>query len=292
MRTGIVILPEFRWSEAEPKWRLAEEYGFDHGWTYDHIGWRELVEGPWFDAVPTLTMAATVTSRIRLGALVASPNFRHPVHFARELTALDDVSDGRFVLGVGGGAPSFDAQVLGSPELTPRQRSDRFGEFVELLDAVLTNDTTTWHGAYYHAIGARSLPGCVQRPRLPFVIAANGPRSLRLAARFGQGWVTTGTTREGDEQWWRSVGELAGRFTETLASSGRDTGDVRRYLYLDACPVFSLSSVDSFRNAVGRAAELGFTDVITHWPRPSSWYAGKESVLETVAAEVLPTLRD
>ena len=78
LRVGLVILPEHRWVEAAPRWRAAEEYGFDHVWTYDHLGWRSLVDGPWFDAVATLTAAATVTGRIRLGTFVASPNFRHP----------------------------------------------------------------------------------------------------------------------------------------------------------------------------------------------------------------------
>ena len=103
MRVGMVILPEHRWSEAKPRWQAAEEYGFDHAWTYDHLGWRTLVDGPWFDAVPTLTAAALVTSRIRLGTSVASPNFRPPVTLARQLLTLDDVSGGRFPLGVGSG---------------------------------------------------------------------------------------------------------------------------------------------------------------------------------------------
>lgn len=97
---------------------MAEEYGFHHAWTYDHLGWRSLVDKPWFDAVPTLTAAATVTSKIRLGTLVASPNFRHPAHFARELTALDDVSDGRFSVGLGAGGVGFDATVLGAAGLS------------------------------------------------------------------------------------------------------------------------------------------------------------------------------
>jgi endonuclease IV len=63
-----------------------------------------------------------------------------------------------------------------------------------------------------------------------------------------------------------------------------------RYLNLDSAPVFSMSSVAAFTDAIGRARELGFTDVITHWPRESSWYSGDEKVLEAVAAE-LPRLR-
>src|SRR5690606_32597418 len=117
------------------------------------------------------------------------------------------------------------------------------------------------------------------------------PRSLRLAARYGQGWVTTGL-RDGDDlaAWWRSVAELAARMDKALATAGRDPGSLDRYLSLDAAPVFSLSSVGYFTEAVGRAADLGFTDVVTHWPRESSWYAGDEAVLAEVATEVLPQL--
>src|SRR3982751_7103261 len=133
MRVGIVILPELRWAQAQERWRRAEEYGFAHAWTYDHLAWRDLADGPWFDAIATLTAAATVTTTVRLGTLVASANFRHPVHFAREVTALDDISGGRLLLGLGAGGTGFDSAVLGEPELTPRRRVDRFTEFADLL---------------------------------------------------------------------------------------------------------------------------------------------------------------
>ncbi|MFS8100802.1 LLM class flavin-dependent oxidoreductase [Lentzea alba] len=288
MRAGIVILPEHRWWIAEPKWRAAEEYGFHHAWTYDHLGWRTLVDGPWFGAVPTLTAAALVTSRIRLGTFVASPNFRHPVPFARELLTIDDVSDGRFTLGVGAGGDGYDTVVQGAKPLLPRDRTARFGEFVELLDQLLVKDRTSWSGEFFSAEEARSAPGCVQRPRLPFVVAANGPKAMRVAARFGQGWVTTGPPTEDVETWWRGVAQLSEQFTETLATQGR-TSRVNRYLNLDSAPVYSLSSVECYLDAVGRAAELGFTDVVSHWPRHDGVYMGSEQVVEEVAADVLPT---
>lgn len=287
MRVGIVILPEYRWLLAEQKWRAAESYGFDHAWTYDHLGWRSLVDGPWFDAVPTLTAAAMVTRRIRLGTLVASPNFRHPVPFARSLLALDDVSNGRLLVGVGaGGRVGYDNEVLGGEPLEPRARVDRFGEFVEQLDSLLTNERTSIAGEYYTSVDARSAPGCAQHPRAPFVVAANGPRSMRIAARWGQGWVTTGKGGDTVEEWWAGVGELAKRFGDLPGSDGLD-----RYLSLDSAPVFSLSSVDYFREAAGRAAELDFTDVICHWPRQDGVYAGRLSTLEQVVSDVLPALR-
>ena len=283
MRIGIVILPDQRWSVAADRWRRAEEYGFDHAWTYDHLGWRDLIDGPWFDAVPTLTAAAMVTSRIRLGTYVASPNFRHPVHFAREVTALDDISGGRLLLGLGAGGIGFDSAVLGGPELTPRRRVDRFAEFLDLLGTIVANPATTWHGEWYQAVDARSIPGPVQRPRPPFVVAANGPRTMRLAARHGDGWVTTGPQVDDAESWWRAVAAIAARFEEAMTEAGRALHAIPRYLNLDSSPVYSLTSVDTFTDAVGRAAALGFTDAITHWPRAASWYAGDEKVLESVA---------
>lgn len=284
MRFGIVILPEYRWLLAEPKWRAAETYGFDHAWTYDHVGWRSLVDGPWFDAVPTLTAAAMVTRRIGLGTMVASPNFRHPVPFARSLLALDDVSSGRMVLGVGAGAlAGYDNEVLGGEPLPPRERVDRFGEFLTQLDSLLTQEQTTISGEYYTSVRARSAPGCVTHPRLPFVVAANGPRSMRLAVRFGQGWVTSGRGGEDAESWWRGVGELAARF-DGIAADGPP--GLRRYLQVDAGPRYSLSSVEYFHEVTGRAGELGFTDVVVHWPRSDGVYAGRLNVLERVAAEI------
>jgi alkanesulfonate monooxygenase SsuD/methylene tetrahydromethanopterin reductase-like flavin-dependent oxidoreductase (luciferase family) len=288
MRVGVVILPEYRWLLAEPKWRAAETYGFDHAWTYDHIGWRSLVDGPWFDAVPTLTAAAMVTRRIRLGTMVASPNFRHPVPFARSLLALDDLSGGRFTLGVGaGGVAGYDNEVLGGQPLSPGARVDRFAEFLEQLDSLLTNKRTTIRGEYYSSVEARSAPGCAQHPRLPFVVAANGPRSMALAARYGQGWVTSGRKQDHadptGETWWRGVADLAKRFDEQV--DGR--GDVYRYLSVDAGPGYSLQSVEFFRDALGRAEQAGFTDLVCHWPRSDGVYAGRLPVLEKIAADVL-----
>ncbi|MEU4804122.1 LLM class flavin-dependent oxidoreductase [Actinosynnema sp. NPDC023587] len=290
MKVGITILPEYRWAEAKPRWQAVERYGFHHAWTFDHLGWRTLVDGPWFSAVPTLALAAEATARIELGVLVASPNFRHPVPFARELIALDDVSGGRFTLGVGaGGMRGYDTEVFGGTNAAASP-ARRYAEFVELLDALLTRDNVTWTGDYYRALGARNLPGCVQRPRIPFVVAANGPKALGLVARYGQGWITTGTSQDALEPWWASVGELATRLDDVLIRSGRDGAEVRRFLQTDAAPVFSLSSVECYRDFLGRAEELGFTDVVAPWPRESGVFAGDEGLLDTIAAEVLPEL--
>jgi len=290
MRFGLTILPEHRWSDAAPMWRGAEELGFDHAWTYDHLVWGGLPDSPWYGTIPTLTAAAMVTSTIRLGTFVTSPNYRHPVTFMRDLLALDDISGGRLVCGIGAGG-DIDNVILGGQPLTPRERFDRLCEFTELLDRLLTRDHVSHRGTYFSAVDARTRPGPVQRPRIPFVMAANGPRSLRLAVEYGAGWVTTGPKVETLDQWWAALTELGERLDQALATVGRDSATLERHLNLDSSPQFALSRVGAFEEMVGRAGELGFTDVITHWPRPDGPYLGDVSVLEAVASQVIPQFR-
>jgi alkanesulfonate monooxygenase SsuD/methylene tetrahydromethanopterin reductase-like flavin-dependent oxidoreductase (luciferase family) len=293
MRFGIVILPQDPWALARRKWVGAEQIGFDHAWTYDHLSWRSLADQPWHASIPTLAAAAVVTERIRLGTFVASPNFRHPVPFAKELATLDDIAGGRLLLGVGSGGTGFDALVLGQPEYTPRQRHERFVEFVDALDQLLRHEEAggtgtgtgiSFTGGWASAVNARMVGVPRQSPRLPFVIAANGPRGLRLVVRHGAGWVTTGADGVSGEDWWASVTRLASRLEETAHAEGRDPATIDRYLNLDSGGSFSLSSLATFEDAVGRADALGFTDVISHWPRGEGIYAGSEAVLDQLPA--------
>ncbi|WP_327635010.1 LLM class flavin-dependent oxidoreductase [Kribbella sp. NBC_00482] len=284
MRFGIAILPEYRWQDAAPRWRRAEEYGFDHAWTYDHLTWSGLQDSPWYGTTPTLTAAALVTSTIKLGTFVTSPNFRHPLALTRDILAIDDVSGGRFLCGIGAGG-SLDATIQGGPDLAPREKQDRYQEFVRLLDTLLTTDGVDFKGEYFETRNGRTLPGCVQQPRVPFVLAGNGPRSLKFAARHGDGWMTTGAAGDDLDSWWAAVADLSHRLDDLLEGRHLD-----RYLSLDS-KVYALSSPAAFEDAVGRAAALGFTDVITHWPRTEGVYAGSETVLEQIATDVVPRLR-
>jgi alkanesulfonate monooxygenase SsuD/methylene tetrahydromethanopterin reductase-like flavin-dependent oxidoreductase (luciferase family) len=292
VRLGVVVLPELPWSQARGQWQQLDAWGYHSAWTYDHLAWRSLADGPWFATVPTLAAAALATTTIRLGTFVASPNFRHPVPFAKELMSLDDLSGGRFQLGVGAGGGGFDADVLGDPELTARQRVDRFAEFVELLDRLLSSPLTSYDGEWFTARDARMHPGCVQQPRLPFVVAANGPRAMRVVARHGQAWVTTGVTppEEGEQRWWAALPGAVGRLDDALTTEGRDPASVQRYLSVDASGAFGPSSVEHLRDVLGQATALRFDEVVVHWPRPDGVYAGDVGVLERAAAELLPEL--
>ena len=287
MRHGIVILPQTDWPQAARRWRQAEEYGFDHAWTYDHLSWRGLAGQRWHATIPTLTAAAAVTSRIGLGLFVASPNFRHPVPFAKELSTLDDISGGRLLIGVGSGGTGFDSVVLGQPQLTPRERHARFVEFVDGLDVLLRfeppgSNGISFSGDWYTAHEARMVGTPAQEPRAPLLLAGNGPKAIRFAATRGDGWVTTGGPEEDRDEWWAGLGALARRFDDEYAATGRRDA-FARILSLDNDFAYSLTSAASYEDAVGRAASLGFTDVVAHWPRPEGLYAGNESVLDEIA---------
>ncbi len=297
MRYGICILPEYSWAQAEPIWQRAEQLGFDHAWTYDHLVWAGLPDAPWHSTVATLTAAAMATERIALGTFVASPNFRHPVTLMRDAITLDDISGGRLLLGLGAGGER-DAGILGE-QLTRGQRTRRFAEFVELLDEVLRRDHVDHAGEFFTAVDARNNPGATQQPSIPFVVAASGPRSMGLAARLGRGWLTTGpvdaqpgrSADPGDteriEAWWGGLAEVVQRF-ESVESGVRDAGErdpahgCDRYLSLDACGVPALTSADFFAEQVDRAEQLGFTDIIVHWPRAQAPYRADVGVLDQI----------
>ncbi len=288
MRFGITILPELSWAESGPRWRAAEQLGFDHAWTYDHLVWGGLPDSPWFGTTPTLTAAAMVTGSIGLGTFVSSPNFRHPVTLHRDVQALDDISGGRFLLGIGTGG-DLDSAILGGAgpggaDLSVKERVDRLQEFVDLTVRLRTEDHVTAEGRWFSAGDARTLPALRS---VPLLLAANGPRSLRYAARVGDGWVTTGPKVDDLDVWFTALGAARDTLEQALVAAGRDPGAFPRYLNLDSSPRYSLESVELFAEMVGRAGELGFTDVVTHWPRPQPPYAGQERVLEQVAAQVV-----
>lgn len=286
MRIGVVILPQFRWPEAKARWASLEERGFAHGWTYDHLAWRDLADEPWFGTVPTLVAAATATSTLRLGTWVTSPNFRHPVTTAKDLMTLDDIAGGRLIAAVGAGGPGWDAQVLGQEPLRPRELVDRLDEFVTLTDLLLRQADTTWTGRYYRARRARMVPAG-SRDRITLVVAAAGRRTVRIAAR-ADGWATTGPRGHDDpDRWWSGLAELVREFEDAAVANGRDPATMPRMLSIDATPVPAITGFGAFTDAAGRAAELGFTDAVLHWPRPSGVYAGDDTLLDAIAGTLV-----
>jgi len=273
-RIGVVMWPIEPWPEARAQWQRAEELGFAHAWVYDHTAWRG--HTPWYDGYSTLAAVAAVTTTIGLGTLVTSPNFRHPVPTAHAVRTIDQISGGRLELGIGSGGAGHksDGDILGR-EWTSKQRADRYAEWVTMLDRILSGVSVSYEGEYWSANDVSIGVGGVQRPRVPFALAATGPRGLRLVAEYARTWIC-----ESDLS---TARDRLGKLAAACAEVGRDPADLRKMMMTGFTDDPWLESPDAFQEMAGRYAELGFTDILVHWPRPDTPWAADMKVFEAIA---------
>lgn len=288
MRLGVLMIPTDPWPVARDRARHLEALGFAHLWTYDHLSWQRYRDATWFGAIPWLTGIAAATSRIRLGTMVTSPNFRHPVTLAKDAVTLDHISEGRLTLGIGAGGIGFDATVFGAPILTPGQRAQRLEDFVDVLDGVLSHpDSFSTDNERYPVVESQMIPGCVQQPRVPLAIAAAGPRTIALAAARGDAWITEGDPREPNPD--RDTVTIAmqhqvGLFERACADVGRDPRALDRIFLLSNRAERPLKDMATFRDFVARYEDLGFTDLVIHDPRPGDpFWDDDPAMIEQIA---------
>lgn len=161
--------------------RRVEELGFSTLLERDHV-----VAHPFGHQLgPLVAMAAVAmsTSRLRIGTMVISNDFRPPVQLAKEIATLDMISDGRIELGLGAGFLKAEYGPLGIPFEPPGLRVGRLEESVQLLRKLFTGGEVTHRGRFFNLERFDAFPLPVQRPHLPMLIAGSGDRMLRLAAR-------------------------------------------------------------------------------------------------------------
>jgi alkanesulfonate monooxygenase SsuD/methylene tetrahydromethanopterin reductase-like flavin-dependent oxidoreductase (luciferase family) len=282
VRLGVCLLPDLRWADALAEWTRLDDLGVDHLWTYDHLSWRDLRDGPWLGAVPLLAAMAARTSRSLLGTLVASPNYRHPVTFAKEALTLAEISDDRFVCGVGAGGTGWDATVLGQELWSRAERTDRFVEFTELLAELVSTARTTRHGSFYSAVEATMIPVRT----VPLAIAATGERGLDLAARSGSWWITFGhPTSVGEMTNDECVTEIERQLDglqRACDAHGRDRASIRRAMLVGSSTEPWTRSAEDFVDLCRTYADLGITDVIIHAPRSSPPHVYDRAVYEEI----------
>jgi probable F420-dependent oxidoreductase len=139
--------------------------------------------GPQFGPWAALGAAASVTSRLRVGTLVASNDLRYPLVLAKEAATVDVISAGRLELGLGAGWGGSDYAEAGTAFAGPAERIDRLAEAIAVLKAAFSGERFSFTGQHYQVRGHAAGPVPAQRPHPPLMIGAAGPRLLVLAAR-------------------------------------------------------------------------------------------------------------
>ncbi|GAC1656943.1 MAG: LLM class flavin-dependent oxidoreductase [Candidatus Dormibacteraceae bacterium] len=281
LRFGICTDQNMGWEKTVERWRLFEELGFDSAWDCDHWVQPSRPEGSYHEAWTLLAGLAARTSRIRIGVLVSCNTFRHPAWLAKQAATVDHISGGRLEFGLGAGWYRPEHDQLGIPFPEPRELVGRFKEAVEICDSLFRNEYTSYAGEYYQLEQAAFRPPPVQRPRPPFTLGAHGPRMLKIVARHADAWNSFGTPEQIRER--NSVLDAA------CAEIGRDPKSVLRSLYfwIPKADQDPWASVGAFEELTGRYLEAGIEEFIIDQPA-----ASQDAVLERIATEVLPRLRD
>lgn len=175
-RFGVTVPAVAAGSAWAERARRVEQLGYSILQMPDHF--REQLA-----PVPALTAAALATTRLRVGSLVFSNDFRHPVVLAKEAATLDVLSGGRFELGLGSGWLREEYDQAGIPFDAPGTRIERMAEAVTVVKGLLTGEPVHFTGRHYTIAGLRGTPTPIQRPHPPLVIGGGGERLLSLAAR-------------------------------------------------------------------------------------------------------------
>ncbi len=184
------------WNEVRNFVQSVENMGWDGFWYADHYMPNtpdgEPIGGNFHECFSVLSALAATTSKIRLGSLVTPTTVNHPALIANRAATIDQISNGRFVLGMGAGWQVNEHKAFGIELFGAKDRVDRFAEAIEIVASMLSQDRTTFNGAHFTITNAPCEPKPVQSP-LPILVGTGGVRMLRLTARFAQEWNTWGT---------------------------------------------------------------------------------------------------
>lgn len=219
------------------------------------------------DPMSALTVLATHTSKLRLSPGIAILPQRNPVYFAQMATAIDLLSNGRFVAGVGLG---WSKQEFDACNVPFEHRGSRMADYIEVIKSLWCDDVSSFEGKYYALPECVQLPKPLSQPHPPFFFGGESKPAMRRVAKYGQGWVAFRQTPE-------ELAERMPMLDATLAEYGRsradieiivspgndrecDAGMIERYAALGVSEVVVVclgDSLDTFRaNADALAKEL------------------------------------
>ena len=281
------VLP--RWPDVRQLALRAEALGLDTVWLEDELIWRSRTGDPlgFWDGVSMTGAVAAVTSRIKVGSWVLSALHRNPGIIAKTAETLDEISDGRFVFGLGAGhAEPGQARPFGLPE---DHTFSRFAEAVQVIVPLMRQGRADFQGTFHAAHHLPQLPQGPRPNRIPLMLAAQGPKGMRLAAEHGDIWSCFAVDRSDVVEF----GPRMAAFETACAAVGRDPATIGRSAGLDFHPleaapdptgVWIGGSTEQMADQLRAFRDAGYTQVAL-FPTPSTVAA-----LEAVAP-VLELLR-
>jgi alkanesulfonate monooxygenase SsuD/methylene tetrahydromethanopterin reductase-like flavin-dependent oxidoreductase (luciferase family) len=272
MRFGLDVAQQrMSWDELVRRVRLAEDLGFDGVWGFDHLQ-PMYGEGPGeaFEGMSTLAALAGVTSRVRLGLLVAGVTYRHPSMFAASAITIDHASHGRLELSLGAAWFDKEHHELGIPFPATSDRFDLLEDTLEIITRLFTGDVVDYDGRRVSLHGAQLRPQPVQQPRPPIWIGGQGPRrTLPLVARYADVWHAWGSPT--------SLQEASDRLDQLATDAGRDPASIMRASSL------SLDDVATAAKHAAKWSDAGCGYLVCGWP--DSGDAQIEEFARTVMAD-------
>jgi F420-dependent oxidoreductase-like protein len=233
--------------------RHAADTGWDGVWVADHFmadaGGASPVETPTLESTALVAALAAAVPRVRLGTLVLGNTYRHPAVVANLAATIDQISGGRFTLGIGAGWQENEHSQYGIPLPPVRERVDRFGEALHVLQSLLTQPTTTFEGEHYRLADAVCEPKPVQQP-LPVLVGTSGEkRMMRLVAERADGWNCWGTPDR--------IRQKAAALDAHCADLGRDPATIHRSAQALVFVTEDVAKGDALVARVGRPAIAG-----------------------------------
>ena len=282
---GVYVIPQDPEHGRDLALRM-EDTEFDTAWVGDTMGdWRNR-SAPLLDSWVTLGALASETEDLELGMLVTNLAWRDPTQVARFTMTVDQLSNGRFVLGLGCGQVDDQLMVGRSIyEMPNKERVDRLEEGTQIIDRLLRGDVDDFTGDFWQYESAAMAPGCVQEPRVPIALAGNGPRITKMAARLADTWNAWIDTADIDA-WQAQITERTAMLDDYLDEIGRGRDNLTRSLLAFDEAFNAWDDPGAVPQLVDRFAPLGFTEFIFYPPEPRDW----RKFLK-VGVDVLGTLR-
>ncbi len=224
MKVGIQLPEverEVRWPELAEMARRIEDGGFDSIWVGDHLLYRDDQDelGPW-EAWSQMAAIAAITQRVEIGPLVAATSFHSPAMLAKKAITLDEISNGRFILGLGAGWNEAEYRAFGFPF---DRRASRFEEAFEIIRRLVAGERVDFSGEFYHVEESVLLPTGPRPGGPPLLIGSEGPRMLSITAPYMSMWnawyAWYGNRPEG-------LPPLLAKVDAALVAAGRDPSEV------------------------------------------------------------------